>query len=42
MFGSDNGDLSKIITAINELDFLSVEQKEKIFYKNADRFFNTR
>ena len=42
MFGSDNGDLSKIITAVNELDFLSAEQKEKIFYKNADRFFSAR
>ena len=39
MFGSDNGDLDKMINAINELDFLTSEQKEKIFFKNADTFF---
>lgn len=42
MFGSDNGDLDKIINAINELDFLTVEQKEKIFFKNAETFFGTK
>jgi uncharacterized protein len=39
MFGSDNGDLDKMINAINELDFLTSEQKEKIFFKNAETFF---
>jgi len=39
MFGSDNGDYTKMIRAVNELDFLTPEQKEKIFYKNAGRFF---
>jgi hypothetical protein len=39
MFGSDGGDFSKIIPTINELDFLNTQQKEKIFYKNAQRFF---
>ena len=39
MFGSDNGDLDKIIHAVNGLDFLTPEQKEKIFYKNAKAFF---
>jgi uncharacterized protein len=39
MFGSDNGDYAKMIAAVNELDFLTTEQKEKIFYKNAVRFF---
>lgn len=39
MFGSDNGDLNKMINAINELDFLTVEQKEKIFFGNAETFF---
>ncbi|SDL75887.1 Amidohydrolase [Daejeonella rubra] len=39
MFGSDNGDLDKIINSVNELDFLTVEQKEKIFFKNAETFF---
>lgn len=39
MFGSDNGDLKKMINAINELDFLTVEQKENIFIRNAETFF---
>jgi predicted TIM-barrel fold metal-dependent hydrolase len=39
MFGSDGGDFGKIISAINELDFLTAKQKEKIFFKNAKRFF---
>jgi uncharacterized protein len=42
MFGSDNGDLDKIINAVNELDFLTTEQKEKIFFMNAERFFSVR
>lgn len=42
MFGSDNGDYTKMIKAVNELNFLTPEQKEKIFYKNADRFFNKK
>lgn len=40
MFGSDNGDINKIILNVNSLDFLSAEQKEKIFYKNAEIFFS--
>lgn len=39
MFGSDNGDLEKMIAAVNEIDFLTYEQKEKIFFSNADTFF---
>lgn len=39
MFGSDNGDLEKMIDAINELDFLTLEQKENIFLGNAETFF---
>lgn len=39
MFGSDNGDLGKMIDAVNELDFLTLEQKEKIFLANAESFF---
>ena len=39
MFGSDNGDIKKIISNVNSVDFLSQEQKEKIFYKNAEIFF---
>jgi hypothetical protein len=42
MFGSDNGDLEKMIDAINALSFLSIEQKEKIFIKNAEAFFQTK
>lgn len=39
MFGSDNGDLGKMIDAVNELDFLTSKQKEKIFFRNAETFF---
>lgn len=41
MFGSDNGNIEKVIASIDELDFLTKEQKDKIFYKNAERFFAT-
>ena len=40
MFGTDNGNVVKVIAAVNELDFLTNQQKEKIFYKNAEGFFN--
>lgn len=40
MFGSDNGDIRKSISAVNELSFLSDKQKEKIFHLNAERFFS--
>lgn len=39
MFGSDNGNIGKVIASVNQLDFLTGEQKNKIFYKNAERFF---
>ena len=39
MFGTDNGNVEKIVAAIEALDFLSKEQKNKIFYQNAERFF---
>lgn len=39
MFGTDNGDIDKVIAAVNELSFLSKKQKDKIFYQNAERFF---
>ena len=39
MFGSDNGDIEKTIASVERLNFLSKGQKEKIFYKNAERFF---
>lgn len=40
MFGSDNADIKTCINAVAELDFLSVQQKEKIFYSNAKTFFH--
>lgn len=40
MFGSDNGDLVKMIQAVNDLDFLTLRQKEKIFLTNAQFFFS--
>jgi hypothetical protein len=39
MFGSDNGNIEHILSNFNTLDFLSPEQKEKILYKNAEKFF---
>lgn len=39
MFGSDNADIEVTIRAVEELEFLSPKQKEKIFYRNAERFF---
>lgn len=41
MFGSDNGKIDVMINSVNALSFLTDEQKEKIFYKNAERFFKT-
>ncbi|WP_332733293.1 serine hydrolase [Flavihumibacter sp.] len=40
MFGSDNGDIQTMIASVDDLTFLNAEQKEKIFYKNAERFFS--
>jgi len=42
MFGSDNGDINAVVKSIKDLSFLSAEQKEKIFYRNAERFFAKR
>ena len=39
MFGSDGGDIAKMIDQVNNLNFLTKAQKEKIFYKNAKKFF---
>ena len=39
MFGSDDADIKMTIAAVEHLTFLTAEQKEKIFYKNAERFF---
>lgn len=39
LFGTDNGDIQKVIAAIESLPFLTKKQKNKIFYKNAERFF---
>lgn len=40
MFGSDNGDIEETINSVLRLIFLTKEQKDKIFYRNADNFFN--
>ncbi|HYG38520.1 MAG TPA: amidohydrolase family protein [Cytophagales bacterium] len=39
MFGSDNGKIDVMINSINNLDYLTKKQKDKIFYKNAETFF---
>ena len=41
MFGTDNGDIEKVIAAVEALEFLTELQKEMVFYKNAERFFQT-
>ena len=40
MFGTDNGDIEKVIAAVEALEFLTELQKEKVFNKNAERFFS--
>jgi predicted metal-dependent TIM-barrel fold hydrolase len=42
MFGSDNGNIDVTINAITSLSFLSKEQQEKIFFKNAETFFQKK
>lgn len=39
MFGSDNADIKTCIASVEQLDFLSAKQKEKIFNLNAKQFF---
>ena len=39
MFGSDDAEIKMTIAAVEQLDFLTGEQKNKIFYKNAEAFF---
>lgn len=40
MFGSDDADIKITTAAVDGLSFLTALQKEKIFYKNAETFFN--
>lgn len=40
MFGTDNGDIAKVVRSVEALPFLSKEQKEKLYYRNAERFFS--
>lgn len=40
LFGSDNADIEKCIASVENLDFLTEKQKQKIFYDNATVFFN--
>jgi hypothetical protein len=42
MFGSDNNEISTVINSIERIPGLSDAQKEKIFFKNAERFFSGR
>lgn len=39
MFGSDNADIKTCIHSVEQLEFLSSKQKEKIFFLNAKTFF---
>ncbi|PKA84406.1 amidohydrolase family protein [Ulvibacter sp. MAR_2010_11] len=40
MFGSDNGPINLAIENVEQIDFISSLQKEKIFYRNAEVFFS--
>jgi hypothetical protein len=42
MFGTDNADIKTTVNSIEELDFLSSTQKEKIFFRNAQTFFHPK
>ena len=42
MFGSDNADIKITIDAVKQISFLTSDQKEKIFYKNAEQFFKQK
>lgn len=39
MFGTDNGDIAKVVRSVESLGFLSEAQKIKLYYRNAERFF---
>ncbi len=40
LFGTDNADIEVCIGAVEQLDFLTAKQRRKIFYENANKFFN--
>ncbi len=40
LFGSDNAEIENCIASVENLDFLTEKQKQKIFYDNATVFFN--
>lgn len=40
MFGTDNADINATVMAVDQLDFLTSIQKEKIYFRNAEVFFN--
>src|SRR5690606_24213840 len=42
MFGTDNGDIEKVIKSVESLDFMSDSQKKKLYYQNAEQFFGNR
>jgi predicted TIM-barrel fold metal-dependent hydrolase len=42
MFATDNGDIQKMVATVMDLDFLTVSQKQKLFYKNAETFFGRK
>ncbi len=42
MFGSDNGDIDSTMKSVVQLSFLTEEQRQKIFYRNAEEFFRRR
>ncbi len=41
LFGSDNADVSTVVQSLENIPFLTDEQKAKIFFRNAETFFAT-
>lgn len=41
MFGTDNGDIEKVLRNTEALSGMSEKQKRKLYFQNAERFFNS-
>lgn len=39
LFGSDNADIATLIQSLEDLAFLTREQKDKVYFRNAESFF---
>lgn len=39
LFGSDNADIATVIQSLEDLPFLTRDQKDKVYFRNAESFF---